>query len=89
MWLLPSSQLTSDRSCVNWSTRSHTDGEDGEINLTKIQDWPPHHGVELPAVSIGHQAVELRPLFAGARDAGVDVLPGDLPPSAVAMVLST
>ncbi len=62
MWLLPSSQLTSDWSCVNWSTRSHTDGEDGEINLTKIQDWPPHHGVELPAVSIGHQAVELRPL---------------------------
>ena len=86
MWLLPSSQLTSDRSCVNWSTRSHTDGEDGEIKLTKIQDWPPHYGVELPSVSIGHEAVELRPLLPGTRDANVDVLPGALPPSTVAVV---
>src|SRR6202041_2920636 len=48
---------------------------------TKAVDLPDGDQIELAAVGISHEAVELRSPLAGTRDTFIDVLTDDLPPT--------
>ncbi|HVS87094.1 MAG TPA: hypothetical protein VHF01_02605 [Candidatus Acidoferrum sp.] len=54
---------------------------------SKPVELPTKDGVEAPAVRVGHEPIELRPLLLRARDPYIHVLADDAPAAALAVLL--